>query len=116
MISLADVDQTPRRFRRGVAGLLRRVLLSSLASVCIITVASMGLFVTSWPKALSLLLEPFSLLLTPGVVGSLLFTQTHDYTESAILLSNFIFYFEVCFALFWAWDRRSRGRRSRRSV
>ncbi len=102
-----------------MAGFLRRLLLSATASVVLLTVASATMFLTSWPAWLSLLLEPFSLLLTPGVLGSMLFTHTHDYTSGAIVLSNLAFYFPVFFCMLWVWDReagRSGGSGSRRKT
>jgi hypothetical protein len=83
---------------------LWRVLLSVLGAGVLMSLASAALFVTSAPKWVSLLVEPFSLLLVPGVAFSMLFTKAHDYTQWEILRGAFGFHVVVLYFLLRWWD------------
>ncbi len=60
------------------------------------------MFVTSAPKALSLLIEPFSLLLMPGLVVAVLSAGAHDFSPLTVVCVAAAFYF--CF-FFWVFSR-----------
>ncbi len=94
--------------RRSALRLLLDLALSAIASALIVGAGALALFSASWPKWLSLTVEPVSLLLAPGVVASLLFTRIHDYTEEAILQTDLLFYFLLMFVLLVGSRRRAR--------
>ena len=84
------------------AAILRRVIWAALLTAVLVTVASGAMFVTSAPKFVSLLAEPFSLLLMPGLVAAVILSGPHDFIPMDVVYLAAIFYF--CF-FFWALPR-----------
>ncbi len=78
-----------------------RIALSVVVAAVAIAAGSAALFVTSAPKWISILVEPFSLVLTPGVAISMIFTKAHDYTQWEILRGAFGFYVVLLYGLLW---------------
>ena len=85
---------------------LWRLLLSGIGSAVLIGAGCAALFVSSAPKWVSLLVEPLSLVLVPGVAYSLTFTKWHDYEEWDILRGAFLFHLVVLYAALRWWDGR----------
>ena len=97
--------------------MLLRVLLSITGSGVLVGLASLGMLLTTAPRAVSLLLEPFSLLFLPGIALAIGWTVTeghlekhtksfadsHDFPVSFVLLCTLAFYFLV---LYWLLHRR----------
>jgi hypothetical protein len=100
-----------------VARMALWVVVSVAGGVAVTTAALLALFVTTWPKWLSLLVEPISLLLTPGVIASMLFTGHHDYLAGPTLIGNLAFYALFFLGLLlgreWIARDRRRGTRAR---
>lgn len=76
-----------------LAAAWRRVLLSAAITALLLYVATEAMFVTTAPKLVSLVLEPFSLLLMPGLAVSILLAGAHDFTPGSVLFLSAIFYF-----------------------
>ena len=73
-----------------------RLLLAALLTAALLAAGSAALFVTSAPAAISLLLEPFSLLLTPGMLIAVAVYGSHDdASANAVLVASGCFYFVV---------------------
>ena len=56
-----------------------------------------GLSVTTAPKILSLIVEPFSLLLMPGLLIALAVAGQHDFSSTVVLTASACFYFMFFF-------------------
>jgi len=84
------------------ASIFRRVIGAAFLTASLVTVASGAMFVTSAPKFVSLLAEPFSLLLMPGLVAAVILSGPHDFVPIDVVYLAAIFYF--CF-FFWALPR-----------
>ena len=85
--------------------MVRRLALTAVGSVGLVALGTMASFVTTWPKWLSMSVEPFSLLLLPGVFSSMIFHESHDYVYDRILKGSSEFYVVVLYMLLWRWDR-----------
>jgi len=60
------------------------------------------MFVTSAPKIVSLLIEPFSLLLMPGLITSIILAGPHDFSPLSVVYIAAGFYFGFFYgALTW---------------
>ena len=80
----------------------QRVLLSAAITALLIYVATEAMYVTTAPKLVSLIVEPFSLLLMPGLVVAILLAGAHDFTPGSVLFLSAIFYFAFFYgALTW---------------
>ena len=80
----------------------RRVLLSAAISAVLMYVATEAMYVTTAPKLISLVVEPLSLLLMPGLVGAIVVAGAHDFTPGSVLFLSAIFYFAFFYgALTW---------------
>ena len=85
-----------------LAAARRRVLLSAAITAVLLYVATQAMFVTTAPKIISLIVEPFSLLLMPGLVVAILLAGAHDFTPGSVLFVAAIFYFAFFYwALTW---------------
>lgn len=100
-----------------VGGFLKvalRIALSAFFSLALVSLSLAGLFVTSAPEFISLLVEPFSLLLLPGVLLSIIPTGDHrDYPPDAAAYASLLFYFIVFYTALWLRERYKRRRLSR---
>ena len=107
-MGLAAVRLPPRP----LAGLvLRRLVYASLLSALLLAVACTALFVTSAPAAISLLVEPFSLLLVPGLLMAVAVTGSHaDVSASVILGTSATFYFCLFYIVLSRFQTRSQPR------
>lgn len=76
-----------------------RVLLSAVLSAVVVAVATEAMFVTTAPKLVSLLVEPFSLLLMPGLVAAILIAGPHDFSPGSVVFISAVFYFGF---FYWA--------------
>lgn len=93
---------------------LRRLLLSCLLTGSLIGLAYGGLFVTAAPEAVSLAVEPFSLLLMPGLLVALAIAGQHDFSPAVVLLASAGFYL-IFFVGALSWRmRRLRAHRGSR--
>jgi hypothetical protein len=88
-------------------GLIGRLLAASLAAFALTAVAVGAVHLTAAPKYISLLLEPLSLLLTPGLVVSLLAAGAHDFSAELVSMAAFFFYFVVFYVVFAHRDKRA---------
>ena len=77
----------------------RRVLLSALLTTALLACACAALFVTAAPAALSLLIEPVSLLLTPGLLLALAIAGHHDFAATHVIVGSAVFYFAFFYAV-----------------
>lgn len=61
--------------------------------------ASAAMLFSTAPKWLSLIFEPISLLLLPGLVAGVVHTSPHDLEASVVLWAALLFYFVLFFCL-----------------
>jgi hypothetical protein len=92
-----------------------RVVLSSLGAAAVVFLGSVGMLFTTGPEWASLLFEPVSLLLLPGLLVGMFVSGPHDLDPHVVLNGTIVLYF----LLFWmvlewrAWRQRRRRRRGR---
>lgn len=89
--------------------LARRLLFAALLTAVLLTLASAALSFTTAPAFVSLLIEPFSLLLTPGLLISLAIAGRHnEVSASAVLLASACLYFVAISLVLTRWSGRKR--------
>jgi hypothetical protein len=79
--------------------ILRRLTISAAITTVIVVAGSAAMFVTSAPRLVSLLVEPFSLLLMPGLVVAILIAGPHDFTPIGVVAIASAFYLAF---FYWA--------------
>jgi len=77
---------------RTVAGSGRYFLAAILATIVLVVAGTSALYVTSAPAWVSLLVEPFSLLLLPGLMVALVTSGSHDFAPEAVIAVSAAFY------------------------
>jgi hypothetical protein len=90
----------------------RRLAISALLTAVLIAVATEGMFVTSAPRLVSLLVEPFSLLLMPGLVVAVILAGPHDFSPISVVWIAAVFYLGFFFWALTYWHK-TRHRTSR---
>ena len=85
-----------------IASMLRRAMWSAILTAALVTVASCAMYVTAAPKFVSLVAEPFSLLLMPGLLAAVLLSGPHDFNPTDVVYLAAIFYFVF---FYWALPR-----------
>ena len=83
-----------------------RLVCAALLSAVLVAVATAGMYVTTAPRLISLLLEPFSLLLMPGLVVAVMLAGPHDFSPGSVVFIAVVFY---CGFFFWALPRISKA-------
>jgi hypothetical protein len=83
---------------RTVAGSGRYFLAASLAAMALVMAGTAALYVTSAPAWVSLLVEPFSLLLLPGLMVALVTSGSHDFAPEAVFAVSVAFYVGFIYA------------------
>ena len=73
-----------------------------LLAAVLVSVATAAMYVTAAPKFVSLLIEPFSLLLMPGLVVAVILAGPHDFGPGSVVFIAAIFY---CFVFWWILPR-----------
>ncbi len=81
-----------------------------LLAAAIVALASSAMYVTTAPPLVSLLVEPFSLLLLPGLVVAMIAAGPHDFTAHSVLLWSLLIYAGLSF---FALRRRASARTQR---
>lgn len=76
-----------------------RLLLAAGLTSLLLALAYAGLFVTTAPAIVSLLIQPFSLLLMPGFIAASLAAGRHDFSPQMIILTSVPFYFVFFYAI-----------------
>lgn len=76
-----------------VALIAQHLLAAALLSASLVSAGVIGMFVTSAPRLVSLLMEPLSLLLTPGLAVVIVFAGPHDFAPLAVIWTSLLFYF-----------------------
>jgi hypothetical protein len=97
------------------ASLMVRIVLTSLATAFVVFVASAAMLFVTAPEWLSLIFEPLSLLMAPGLIAGLFASGPHDLNPVLVVKGSIVFYFLSFFCLLeWrAWRKRRARRRSR---
>ena len=85
------------------AAIARRLAISALLTALLILISSAAIYVTTAPRLVSLLVEPFSLLLMPGLVVAVLIAGAHDFTPAGVVAIASVFYVGL---FYWALGRR----------
>ena len=85
------------------AQILTRAACAILCAGLLVGTAIAANFLTTAPKSISLILEPISLLLMPGLVVSILTSGPHDYSPYSVAAVSLLFYA----ALHWLARRRN---------
>jgi hypothetical protein len=85
---------------------LFRLFQATLCATILVGIASAANFLTTYPKAINLLFEPFSLFLLPGLFVSLVVAGPHDYSPILVAAASLAFYTPVFYALLH-WRSRS---------
>ena len=102
---------------------LLRILLAAILSAGVTAAASGAVFVTTAPALVSLLVEPVSLLLIPGLLVAMILANatkpfhhaggkepTHDFTPQAVVAGALLFYFAFFLVALASYARRRRRR------
>ncbi len=92
---------------------LPRAILALLLAAAIVALASAALYVTSAPPVVSLLVEPISLLLLPGLLVALVAAEPHDFTAMSVLVWSMLVYTPVSFFALRRWTSARMRRRTR---
>jgi hypothetical protein len=88
-------------------GNARRLLAATALASVLMIAATAALHVSSAPKWASLLLEPFSLLLMPGLVIALATSGSHDFGPDVVIAVSAAFYVGFLYAaLLWLASRK----------
>ena len=97
----------------GFAALMARMVLASVAAALVVAIGSAGMLFTTGPEWASLIFEPVSLVLLPGLFVGMMISGPHDLDTHVVLNGTIVLYF----LSFWmmleslAWRRRRRRRR-----
>ena len=93
--------------------MLRHTGLALLLAAVIVALSAAAMYAAPAPTAVSILVEPLSLLLLPGLLVALVAAGPHDFTAQAVLASAFLIYAVAFFLLlhFRAGARTQRGSR-----
>jgi hypothetical protein len=93
---------------RPLVQILIRAVLGILCAVLLVGAAILATNLTTAPKAISLLFEPISLLLMPGLLVSMLTSGPHDYSPHFVAYVSFVFYAVFFYGvLHWLSRRRN---------
>jgi len=93
---------------RPPARILTRAARAILCAGLLVGTAIAANFLTTAPKSISLILEPISLLLMPGLVVSILTAGPHDYSPLTVAGVSLLFYAIFFYAaLHWLARRRN---------
>ncbi len=96
-----------RRLLSGTLGNVRRLLVATALTTFLMIGAAAALYVTSAPAWVSLLIEPFSLLLMPGLVIALATSGSHDFAPDVVIAVSAAFYVGFVYAaLLWRAARK----------
>jgi hypothetical protein len=87
-----------------------RMLIAAAAAALVIGMASAGLLFSTAPERISLIFEPMSLMLMPGLLFGIYEAGPHDLNPKVILWASGVFYF-LFFLVVLEWWARSRQRR-----
>jgi hypothetical protein len=80
----------------------RRMLIALACSAVLTAAATTALYVTAAPKWISLLLEPLSLLLLPGLAIAMVVAGRQDFSPQAVIEASALFYLLCAYAwLLW---------------
>ena len=98
-----------------IPSVLLRFLYASIAAAAIVGIGSAAMLFTTGPEWASLLFEPMSLVLLPGLFVGMVLSGAHDLEPRIVLLGTIVFYIILIFALLelQAWRQRRRQRRRR---
>ena len=91
--------------RLSPSALALRVLFAAAMSAASIGIACEALFLTHTSRLVSLLLEPFSLLLVPGLLIAFVTAGTSDFSPILVLRVSSVFYFLLFLVLALRWRR-----------
>ena len=82
---------------------MRRLLIAVVSAAALMALAVTAMYVTTAPPLLSLLLEPLSLLLLPGLLVSIVSAGPHDFSPGLVIYVAFGFYVALIYLLLWLW-------------
>ncbi len=93
------------------AAFMLRIVLAGALTAAVIGIASFGLLFATAPAWASLIFEPLSLLLIPGLGIAMALSGPHDLEPSVVVTASIVVYFLLFFALLEAraWRRRNRA-------
>jgi len=80
-----------------------------LCAAVLVGGAVAAVYATTMPASISLVVEPLSLLLLPGLVFSILAAGAHDFAPETVIYASFVWYL-VFFYLIFTWRYRRRAR------
>ena len=90
------------------AQILTRAACAILCAALVVGAAMAANYLTTASKSISLLFEPVSLLLMPGLIVSILTAGPHDYSPHNVTIVSLAFYFVFFYAvLHWLSRRRN---------
>jgi vacuolar-type H+-ATPase subunit I/STV1 len=110
---MADSGISPGRTHSSARQFLERLLWATILTALIMAAAIASMFLTTEPRLLNLLVEPFSLLLMPGLLGTLAVAGAHDYSPRMVVYLSTGFYFVSIYLAVW-WRQTERRRTSTR--
>ncbi len=98
--------------REPVRDITRRIALATLFTLALLLLAYLGMFVSTAPAPISLLLQPFSLLWMPGLLVALAVAGPHDFSPHLVVIVSFAFYLAFFYYVL-RWRRQARTRKPR---
>ncbi len=95
--------------------LMLRIVLAGVAAALVVSLGSAAMLLSTGPEWASLLFEPVSLLLLPGLIVGLFHSGPHDLEPHVVMNGTIVLYFLLFWAaLEWrAWKQRRQGGRRR---
>jgi len=95
------------------AAFMSRLVLASVAAAIVVCIGSVGMLFSTGPEWSSLLFEPLSLVLLPGLLVGMVVSGPHDLEPEVVLNGTIVLYFLFFWAVLeWrAWRQRRRRRR-----
>jgi len=85
---------------------VRRMLLAAIATAALVSMACAAMLLNTAPKWISLIFEPLSLFLLPGLAVDSLAVSPHDLDPTLVIEGCVVFYFLVFFG-FLQWRSRA---------
>jgi hypothetical protein len=100
------VGLTPARLALALSANAARIGLSLLLAAMLLGIGMAGMFVSAAPRWVSLLLEPLSLLLMPGLLVAILVAGAHDFGPVVVVVGSAVFYTALVYTALGRWKAR----------
>jgi hypothetical protein len=107
----------PKQLDRGLSPVISfalNMMLAGIATIVVVMIGATAMLFNTAPEWLSLIVEPLSLILLPGLCVGLAGTGPHDLEPHLVVDASVLFYFLLFLFLFQlrTWRRRRRRRKT----